>query len=101
MPPNLRTVTVADCWGCASLNLVPVPCLRSFCYRGDFVNASFFLPSDAALGDLYIQFADSVAELHNTKKLSDSLPKDLSGLNVLTVCCNALEVFFLPIESVT
>jgi len=74
--------------------LVPVPSLRSLCYSGNFVVAPFFLPSDAALGDLYIQFADSVAELHNTKKLSNSLPKDLSGLNVLTICCNALEVFF-------
>nr|CAB3471217.1 unnamed protein product [Digitaria exilis] len=94
MPPKLRTITVADCWGFANLNLVPVPSLRSFCYRGDFVDAPFFLPSDAALSDLYIRFADSVAELYNTRKLRKSLPKDLSGLNVLTICWNALEVFF-------
>ncbi|KAF8658770.1 hypothetical protein HU200_059256 [Digitaria exilis] len=92
MPPKLRTVTIADCWGFANLNLVPVPSLRSFCYRGNFVDAPFFLPRDAALGALYIRFADSVAELHNTRKLRKSLPKDLSGLNVLTICWNALEL---------
>ncbi|KAF8658643.1 hypothetical protein HU200_059109 [Digitaria exilis] len=92
MPPNLRTVTIADSWGFA--NLLHVPSLRSFCYRGDFVNSLFILPSDAALGDLYIRFAHSVAKPGNTRRLRNSLPKDLAGLNVLTICSNSLEVFF-------
>nr|CAB3471218.1 unnamed protein product [Digitaria exilis] len=54
MPPNLRNVTVADCCGRANLNLVPMPSLRSFCYRGDFINKPFSLPEDAAIIDLYI-----------------------------------------------
>ncbi|CAO2193115.1 unnamed protein product [Urochloa humidicola] len=92
MPPNLRTISIADCDGFASLNLVCVPSLRSFCYRGDFLDAPFSLPSDAALSDLYIQFADSVSEQYHARKLNYCLPKDLSGLNVLTFCYNALQV---------
>nr|CAB3468799.1 unnamed protein product [Digitaria exilis] len=69
MPPKLRNVTVADCRGFA---VVPVPSLRSFCFRGDFTMppmSSLSLPEDATLADLYIQFAHSAAELYKTKML--------------------------------
>jgi hypothetical protein len=95
LPPNLRSVTIANCEGIGSLRWKRrVPSLRSFRYRGNFVEAPFFLPRSAVLNDLYIQFAHSISEQDITKKLNKSFPKDLSGLNVLTICCHALPVFF-------
>jgi len=94
-PPNLRSVTVAECDGMATLDLVRVPSLRSFRYSGSFLDAPFSLPPDAALADLYICFEESVAAGHNTRRLNNRLPNDLSDLNVLTICSNALPVFFL------
>jgi hypothetical protein len=93
MPLKLRSVSVAECDGFTSLKSVPVPSLRSFRYSGDFLEAPFKLPRDVALADLYIRFAHSVSIKYNVKRLNNSLPKDLSGLNVLTICCNALPVF--------
>ncbi|CAL5049562.1 unnamed protein product [Urochloa decumbens] len=98
MPPNLRNVTMKNCVGMLRLQgQRSVPSLRSFRYRGEISNivmAPFSLPRDAVLADLYIQFARSVSEQDLKKNLSNSLPKDLSGLNVLTICCKALRVAF-------
>ncbi|CAN6206882.1 unnamed protein product [Urochloa humidicola] len=102
MPPNLRNVTMANCVGNLSLqHQRGAPSLRSFRYRGgiykarsDIVEAPFYLPRDAVLADLYIKFAPSVSEQDLKKILNNSLPKDLSGLSVLTICCKALRVAF-------
>ncbi|OQU76919.1 putative FBD-associated F-box protein At1g61330 isoform X1 [Sorghum bicolor] len=92
MPQNLRSVSVTECDGFTLLNMVPLPNLRSFHYSGHFVEAPFNLPGDAVLADLYILFADSVSIKYDAKRLNSSLPKDLSGLNVLTICSNVLPV---------
>jgi hypothetical protein len=100
-PPNLRSVTVAECDGMATLNLVRVPSLRSFRYSDSFLDAPFSLPRDAALADLYICFEESVAGDYNTRRLNNTLPNDLSDLNVLTICSNALPVFFSLLDFVS
>ncbi|WVZ78863.1 hypothetical protein U9M48_026510, partial [Paspalum notatum var. saurae] len=98
MPPNLRTLTMAECvsykfsrWK-ARLDLVDVPSLRSFRYSGDFIDSPFTLPRAAALDDLYIMFShsSSASEKYNDVKLNEYLPEDLSRLNVLTISGNAL-----------
>ncbi|CAD6335748.1 unnamed protein product [Miscanthus lutarioriparius] len=92
MPQNVRSVSLAEYDGFTRLNWVPLPSLRSFHYSGHFLEAPFNIPRDAALADLYIWFADSVSIKYDAKRLNNSLPKDLSGLNVLTICSNALPV---------
>ncbi|CAN6193407.1 unnamed protein product [Urochloa humidicola] len=104
MPPSLRNVTMVNCVGRLSLqHQCGVRSLRSFRYKRykgynfnvfrNIVMAPFSLPHDAELTDLCIQFAHSVSE-QDLKDLKNSLPKDLSGLNVLSICCNALRVAF-------
>jgi hypothetical protein len=51
----------------------------------------FFVQSHTALADLYIRFTHPVKEVNHKLKYC-YFPKDLSGLNVLTICCNALPV---------
>jgi hypothetical protein len=85
----------------ATLNLVRVPSLRSFRYSDSFLDAPFSLPRDAALADLYICFEESVAGDYNTRRLNNTLPNDLSDLNVLTICSNALPVFFSLLDFVS
>jgi hypothetical protein len=104
LPPNLRSLTIADCGRITSLDLVRVPTLRSFRYSGSSSNLPFSIPLDAALSDLYIQLYsyDSVPRNEcnirvplnewNIDKLRRSLPADLSNLNVLTICYKALMV---------
>ena len=95
IPPNLRSLTVAYCNGIASVNFELGPSLRSFRYSGDFGKAPFSsLPLDTVLSDLYIWFTLSVSEQCIIEKFHNSLPKDLSGLNVLTINCKALPVIF-------
>ncbi|KAJ1260474.1 hypothetical protein BS78_10G235400 [Paspalum vaginatum] len=105
MPPNLRTLTIAECvsdersryrpfrfrWK-ARLDSVHVPSLRSFRYSGDFIDSPFTLPRAAALDDLYILFShsSSASEKYSDVKLIEYLPEDLSRLNVLTISGNAL-----------
>ena len=93
LPPNLRSLTIAGCDRITSLDFVRVPSLRSFRYSGCFSNLPLSIPRDAVLSDLYIQLYDSVTmkEWH-IDKLRKSLPKDLSSLNVLTICYKALMV---------
>ncbi|KAJ1260530.1 hypothetical protein BS78_10G239600 [Paspalum vaginatum] len=93
MPPTLRSVTIAECDGIASLQWVGVPCLRSFRYSGEYLY--FDLPRDAALADLYIRLSDSLSKQYDTDRLNSCLPKDLSCLNVLTICSNVLPVVSL------
>jgi hypothetical protein len=104
LPPNLRSLTIADCGRITSLDLVRVPTLRSFRYSGCSSYLPFSIPRDAALSDLYIQLYsyDSVPRNEcnirvpmnewNIDKLRRSLPADLSNLNVLTICYKALMV---------
>jgi hypothetical protein len=93
MPPNLRSLTVTYCDGIASVNFELVPSLRSFRYYGDFGEAPFSsLPLDTVLSDLDIWFTRSVSNQYIIKKFYNSLPKDLSGLNILTINYNALPV---------
>ncbi|KAG2608054.1 uncharacterized protein LOC120668517 [Panicum virgatum] len=93
MPQNLRNLTVAYCNGIASVNFELGPSLRSFRYSGDFGKAPFSsLPLDTVLSDLYIWFTLSVSEQCIIEKFHNSLPKDLSGLNVLTINYKALPV---------
>ena len=84
----------------ALLYLVSVPSLRSFRYSGSFLDAPFSLPRDAALADLYICFEESVAGDY-TRRLNNALPNDLSDLNVLTICSNALPVCFPLLDFVS
>ncbi|WVZ78816.1 hypothetical protein U9M48_026466 [Paspalum notatum var. saurae] len=93
MPPNLRSITIAECDGVADLRWVGVPCLRSFRYSGDYL--CFDLPCDAVLADLYIRLSNSLSRKYYTDSLNNSLPKDLSCLNVLTICSNVLPVVSL------
>ncbi|KAG2613791.1 hypothetical protein PVAP13_4KG391000, partial [Panicum virgatum] len=91
IPPNLRSLTVAYCNGITNFELVPS--LRSFRYSGDFGKAPFSsLRLGTVLSDLYIWFTCSVSKQYIIKKLYNSLPKDLSSLNVLTINHNALPV---------
>ncbi|KAG0515757.1 hypothetical protein BDA96_10G305700 [Sorghum bicolor] len=91
LPPNLRSLTIADCGRITSLDFVRVPSLRSFRYSGWFSNLPLSIPRDAVLSDLYIQLYDSVTMKEwNIDKLRKSLPKDLSSLNILTICYKAL-----------
>uniref|UniRef100_A0A0A9BZ02 At1g61320/AtMIF1 LRR domain-containing protein n=1 Tax=Arundo donax TaxID=35708 RepID=A0A0A9BZ02_ARUDO len=90
LPANLRRITIAECDGTTTLDLVPAPSLRSFLYSGSFFDAPFSLPGDAMLADLYICLSYSMSGSYSTKKFNKALPNDLSGLNVLTICSNAL-----------
>ncbi|KAL6873703.1 hypothetical protein ACP4OV_013785 [Aristida adscensionis] len=89
-PASLRSVTVACCNGMA--NLESAPSLRSFRYKGSFLDAPFSLPRDAALAELCIRFQYSVSGSHYTSHFNNSLPNDLSRLTVFTICHNALPV---------
>ncbi|KAL6603625.1 hypothetical protein ACP70R_043986 [Stipagrostis hirtigluma subsp. patula] len=91
-PANLTTITVADCDGLATLDLVRVPSLRSFRYSGSFRDAPFSLPRDVMLADLYICFDESILGSRRVQLFKRSLPSDLSGLTVFTICSNALQV---------
>ncbi|TVU08596.1 hypothetical protein EJB05_42005 [Eragrostis curvula] len=87
-PPKLRSVTIVECEGLASLHLVGVRRLRSFCFSGS--SRSFSLPKDAALADLYICFDDTISGTWDTYLFNVSLPNDLSSLTTLTICSNVL-----------
>ncbi|KAL6603617.1 hypothetical protein ACP70R_043978 [Stipagrostis hirtigluma subsp. patula] len=93
-PVNLTSVTVAKCDGDIRLDAVAVPRLRSFRYSGDFPDKSFFLPSDTELTDLYICIGYSMLEFRYpcTDEFNKALSDDLSGLTVLTICSNTLQV---------
>ena len=93
LPPNLRSLAIAGCERITSLDFVRVPSLRSFHYKGRFSNLPLSIPRDATLSDLYIQLFDSEPMKEwNMDNLRKSLPKDLSSLNVLTICYKALMV---------
>jgi hypothetical protein len=89
---NLRSITIAECDGNTRTGLACVPRLGSFCYSGGFLDMPYIVQGHTALAHLYIRFTDPVREVDDTLKYH-SLPKDLLfGLNVLTICCNALTV---------
>ncbi|XP_066377298.1 FBD-associated F-box protein At5g38590-like [Miscanthus floridulus] len=91
LPPKLRNLTVADCSKITSPDFVRVPSLRSFCYSGHFSNLPLSIVRHAVLSDLYIHLRDSLPMKEwNIFKLRESLPKDLSILNVLTISYTAL-----------
>ncbi|XP_066383358.1 F-box protein At2g39490-like [Miscanthus floridulus] len=91
LPPKLRNLTVADCSKITSPDFVRVPSLRSFCYSGHFSNLPLSIVRHAVLSDLYIHLHDSLPMKEwNIFKLRESLPKDLSILNVLTISYTAL-----------
>ncbi|TVU38267.1 hypothetical protein EJB05_11626, partial [Eragrostis curvula] len=88
-PANLRSVTIAECDGMAFLSLT-VPRLQSFLYSGSFLDAPFVLSAEATLADLYICLDYSISRCYAIKEFNKSLPNDLSGLSVLTICSNAI-----------
>ncbi|TVU38266.1 hypothetical protein EJB05_11625 [Eragrostis curvula] len=90
LPTNVRSVTVAECDGTASLEWAYLPKLHSFLYRGSFLDAPFSLPGDATLANLYICLGNSISECYGIMRFNRALPDDLSGLTVLTICSNAL-----------
>ncbi|TVU38265.1 hypothetical protein EJB05_11624, partial [Eragrostis curvula] len=95
LPANLRRVTIAECIGTAYLNRAYIPRLQSFLYSGSlyssgFLEEPFILPRDAILFDLYICLSDSISGCYLIRQFNRSLPDDLSGLTVLTICSNAL-----------
>ncbi|KAK3131119.1 hypothetical protein QOZ80_6BG0502250 [Eleusine coracana subsp. coracana] len=87
-PPKLRSVTIVECEGLATLDMVGVSSLRAFCYSGD--RRSFSLPKDAVLTDLYICLDDWLSGNSEISLFNKFLPNDLSGLTVLTICSNVL-----------
>ncbi|CAN6177049.1 unnamed protein product [Urochloa humidicola] len=98
-PLNLRRITVAECYsGEVTLGAVtpdlPVPSLRSFHYSGRFLDCFFCLAKNAALTDLYICFSDRqpIDHLSFYYTLHAELPRDLSGLRVLTISSNAVRI---------
>ncbi|KAL6873831.1 hypothetical protein ACP4OV_013913 [Aristida adscensionis] len=97
-PASLRCVTVAKCDGDLRLDATAVPSLRSFRYSGEFPDSSFILPRDAALTDLYICIGDhTLGYLRScTDDFKKALQVDLYGLNVLTICSNALRLLNCP-----
>ncbi|CAN6200729.1 unnamed protein product [Urochloa humidicola] len=96
---NLRRITVAECYsekvtmGVVAPDL-PVPSLCSFRYSGRFLDCFFFLAKNAALTDLYICFSDfqPIDHLSFFYKFQEALPRDLSGLSVLTISSNAVRI---------
>ncbi|PWZ16421.1 F-box/LRR-repeat protein [Zea mays] len=104
VPPTVRNVTVAECGGYSKLWLRLAPNLRSFRYSGDVRSRPFYLPLQAtALADLYIRSANRLegTSQHNADNLRFAIPKNLPGLNVLTICSNALQVasYSLPMPN--
>lgn len=95
VPHTVRNVTIMDCDGCAKLWMIVVRNLRSFRYSGDIRRGLFYLPLNATmLADIYIRSTNRlVSNQHNIDNLRFSIPRNLPGLNVLTICCNALQVF--------
>ncbi|TVT99531.1 hypothetical protein EJB05_55101, partial [Eragrostis curvula] len=90
LPASMRSVTCAECDGAVNLKWANVPRLQSFLYSGSFFDAPFVLPGVATLSDLYICLSSSISGCFNIKEFDKSLPNDLSGLTVLTICSNAL-----------
>ncbi|TVU22112.1 hypothetical protein EJB05_31794, partial [Eragrostis curvula] len=82
MPTNLRSVTIVECDDTTYLNWVHVPRMQSFIYSGSFLEAPLILPGDASLSNLYIWL-----------QFNKPLLNDLSGVNVLTICSDALPMF--------
>ncbi|CAN6215875.1 unnamed protein product [Urochloa humidicola] len=97
-PLNLRRITVAECHsGEVKLGNVPdlpVPSLCSFRYSGRFLDCFFCFAKNAVLTDLYICFYDhqTTDHLSSYYKLHTVLPRDLSGLTVLTISSNAVRI---------
>jgi hypothetical protein len=91
-PPKLRSFTIVQCDGLASLDWIGVPNLRSF--RFSACERSFSLPKDAALADLHICLDDSISRNWDIYLFNNHLPDDLSALTVLTICSNVLTVIF-------
>ncbi|CAL5049778.1 unnamed protein product [Urochloa decumbens] len=96
---NLRRITVAECYSGEVLRDVPpdlaVPSLCSFRYSGRFLDCFFCLAKNAALTDLYIYFSDPLPIGHLSSfhyKFNEALPRDLSGLSVLTISSNAVRM---------
>ncbi|KAL6873835.1 hypothetical protein ACP4OV_013917 [Aristida adscensionis] len=86
---SLRSLTVAECRGSTNLYVNDAPRLRSFRYSGNYGASPFQVKQDALLTHLYICLRELIPD---AVKLNGSLPKDLSGLTVLTICSNALRV---------
>jgi hypothetical protein len=94
VPRTVKNVTIVECDGYSKIWMLTRN-LRSFRYSGDVCHGLFYLPWEGSmLADLYIQFANQlVSNQHNIDSLEFSIPKNIPGLNVLTICCNALQVF--------